>query len=1401
MAITTLGDGSKGIFAQSVGGGGGSAGVGIKGDVSGGSDDDDTKQVSFGLGLSGARGGSGGTVVVTNSGAISTGIDATGGADMAGAGLTGADAIFAQSIGGGGGDGGTGVQGDIATASKKKAQSLTVGISASGANGGAGGLVTVTNSGTLSATGNGARGILAQSIGGGGGNGGMGIDGGITSSSDATAEQQIDLGVGGSAGAGGFASSVYVDNSGAITTQPGSSDDAQGQMHGILAQSIGGGGGNGGVGVSGDIKGAKTTKALNVAVGGGGGVGGDGASGAIGSDPSQAGVGVSNSAAIGVLGDGSVGIFAQNIGGGGGNGAAGLAGTVDSGDGKAVTFSLGATGGDGGTGGTVFVANSGAITTGSSDTAIDVTISQAHGIFAQSIGGGGGTGQLTGSLLYGSTSSGTEKGVAFTVGGTSGGGDGGEVLVEDTGSIITHNNASHAIYAQSIGGGGGLAGDLGGIGTDDASNTWDAAIAIGGGGGDGDGATVTVSATGSQYATGGDGSFAIYAQSVGGGGGAGGDGAGLSDTDDDTQTTKNAKLAINVGGQGGSTGDGGAVSVTVGDDTAVSTAGTSAIAVMAQSIGGGGGVGGAGATGLSGTVTVGGSGSSSGNGDAVTVSSNGTITTVGDAAHGIVTQSIGGGGGYAGTFSANDATFGSALDMALDTETTGDGGAVDVVLGGSIATDGAGAVGILAQSVGGGGGVAGYAGSTATGALVGSSGGSGKASAVTVTLLSEGAAITTKGAAAHGIVAQSAGGSGTDTTTRTMVSVDALASVITEGAGSNAIFAQSVGDGRGVVTIEVGEDATIQGGSDGGAGILVADGTANTVENSGTITNVDGVDGIALAYSGDGSLTLTNSGSYTGKLVNVIEADASPFGAARFDTTFAAAAGRIVVFNERSGVFEAGGQIDADRFVNRGRFSSFGDGRVGVTSVRGDFKQTASGVLAVDIDTENGGAVDTLVLGGDAVLDGKIEVGLTNAAAPVIGARREVIVAADGEITSADSLTMTRSIVAQYRLLQSGNRPLRLGYHIDFANGSAGQYLNTNQKALTGHLQALYQAAALDVMLAENLLSIEDAISYAAVINNFSTEIAIDNQLGTVYSTQRFDESLLSCASHATHESKVPYFDDGRCVFAAIEGRGFDRSATSDNVGFTGSSWALSAGGQLAFGDVWNVGGAFAYEQMHIASSDTNASSESDHIFAGLSVKRRFGAFQIGASQSFGYGSYDIVRNPYAGLTVTGDQPLWSASSQLRAAYLLERGKVFFKPRIDLGYTHVFGSNFVERGSDTLAFQVSAGAENYWSIQPALEIGAEFEAGDGIHLRPRLTVGLTQYLNSPEPSLTARIAGAPPGAPAFVNTTKIDTTRFDITAGLDVFAEEKFALRASGFTSLSNHSGIFGGDLRLEVAF
>ena len=983
------------IFAQSIGGGGGNGGWAGSLSITAGSGGG----MGMALGGAGAGGGNAGSVTVNSTAATLT------------TNANGADGIHSQSIGGGGGDGGFGVAGAFGFGSSKTVTGA-VALGGSGGGGGTGGDIDVDNQSAVLTHGEHANGIFAQSIGGGGGNGGISISGTMSMPGKEPGNKVAPVGisVGGSGGTGNTGGIVAATNHNTVTTL---GDESLG----ILAQSIGGGGGNGGLSVTAQL--ASTTGSAattGFSVGGDGGEGNSG--GAVTVSNELGGV-------IDTRGFGSHGIKAQSIGGGGGNGGMAvvvqLAKTAGTADNPSKTFdfsgAVGGNGGGGSVGGSAQVFN---------DAAINVRGSTAVGIFAQSIGGGGGDGGGAVSAFGGIASAETKNiNLSVIIGGGGGdGNDGGVVQVFNSGAINTQGGNGTGVFAQSIGGGGGIGGranafDYSKDAADASSHSMEAEVG-GSGGGASDGGAVVVRNDGTIETTG-NVADGIFAQSIGGGGGAGGDGVkgfgGLvelrpelnvvADIEEFHRLDAFDNFDLAVGGNTGSSGNGDFVFVSNTAD--ITTRGLDSSGIFAQSIGGGGGVGGTGAIGFNGTIGIGGKGGAAGNGGPIDVySTNTTIETFGTGSTGIFAQSVGGGGGRSGNidrmFASEQPTFagttpawnfGLGLGLTQEAGGGGNGGRILVDFIGQIIIRGDAAAGIMAQSVGGGGGALGDLGNGVQnlfgfGGALGSNGDAGNAGPVTVSLTGD---ILTAGNNATGIFAQSAAGQGIggdvtvtiNSSIRTAEVLDSTpggadldsAGNQTRGLGSVGIMAQSIGNGannanNGNINININSvDALVRGGRSAstgpnpedrvaGVGIAILDGNNNSVVNRGLITTVDGVDdgyailakgsnqavdpgfNLVFAAQGGGNETVTNHGTVTGSVD--------------------LGAGVDAFNNELGATLNSGAAINlgvGDLFTNSGTISPGGIDNIFTTMLTGDLLQTETGAIILDVLSLGEGEIES----------------------------------------------------------------------------------------------------------------------------------------------------------------------------------------------------------------------------------------------------------------------------------------------------------------------------------------------------------------------------------------------------------------------------------------------------------
>ncbi|WP_217570755.1 hypothetical protein [Mesorhizobium sp. GbtcB19] len=978
-SIITHADGSIGINAQSLGGGGGNGGFSIAGALAVGA-------ISAAVGGDAGDGSSGGTVTVSNQGDISTsGIKAYG--------------IFAQSVGGGGGNGGGAIAFSLAVSPDPEeipAVAVSVAVGGSGGDGSIGDTVHVTNGGNITTRGTEAHGIWAQSVGGGGGTGGYAGSG----SGSLGPGANISVAVGGTGGTGGNGGAVIVDagkdDDGAIVADSTITTYGLG-ADGVRAQSIGGGGGDGGfaIGVNLGINNSNLPLAsIGVTVGGQGALGGDGSTATV-----------NNWAVIRTYGDNSAGIYAQSAGGGGGDGGNASCAvfcwdnaTSSGAQNTNISVAVGGNGALAGDGKDVTVNNHGNIETGLITTDTDIagdtvtTGNSAYGIFAQSIGGGGGIGGRAHSLnvLVGKGEAPPDAlinvAMSVAVGGQGGAaGDGGHVVVTNDGSITTNGSLADGIYAQSVGGGGGAGGN-GILGTDELIPVPAALIA--------------------NLAFG--------------------------------KTKLYSSLGAAVGGNGGGSGIGGLVEVT--NTGNITTRGSNSNGIFAQSVGGGGGIGGKGNIGATGTIGVGGKGTSGGDGGIVHVTNNGNgrIETFGAASNGIFAQAVGGGGGVAGNVDrvlANGLGPIPSLNLGIGFafgQGGGNGGSgkdVTVEGNGAIITHGSSSAGIFAQSVGGGGGILGTLGNelipgvhTVTNWAVGSNGDAGDSGIVHVNYAGT---IDTYGDGSIGIFAQSNGGK-KDTTqsylgTAGNITVDLDGSVVTHAAGTDAIVAQSKAvDGNGDIAINLkSSTGKVSGGATDanhiGVGVWIVDGKNNTISNKGTITTANGTEGGWAILSGDAKEAVTNYGTVTG--------------------SFDLGAGANSFTNSANAIFNAGADAKlgtGNLFADSGYFSPGGDNHVMTTNLVGNWNQASTGAYKLDVDLDP--QSDLIDVTGTADLTGAIDLNIMDAAAAKPGSQTFHILHADGGVSHTRlELSSVQSAVAQYELQYQGANDVYLGVDISFA--------------------------------------------------------------------------------------------------------------------------------------------------------------------------------------------------------------------------------------------------------------------------------------------------------------------------------------------------------------------------------
>lgn len=219
-------------------------------------------------------------------------------------------------------------------------------------------------------------------------------------------------------------------------------------------------------------------------------------------------------------------------------------------------------------------------------------------------------------------------------------------------------------------------------------------------------------------------------------------------------------------------------------------------------------------------------GGAAGLGGAVIGNSSIEISTSGERAHGILAQSRGGSGGNGGS--------GYILSSGSEGGPASAGGTVELTNSGKIVTTGNNAVGILAQSIGGGGGAVFHNADANNVTVTPRAANSGNGGAVKLAQVGN---VTTTASESFGIVLQSIGGgggfvdgvfAGTAGGVGIGGAIDLTidGNVIVDHETSTAVLAQSTGTSGGNITVKLETDHVIYAGAKG-AGVDLREGADN----------------------------------------------------------------------------------------------------------------------------------------------------------------------------------------------------------------------------------------------------------------------------------------------------------------------------------------------------------------------------------------------------------------------------------------------------------------------------------------------------------------------------------------------------------------------------------------------
>lgn len=655
------------------------------------------------------------------------------------------------------------------------------------------------------------------------------------------------------------------------------------------------------------------------------------------------------------------------------------------------------------------------------------------------------------------------------------------------------------------------------------------------------------------------------------------------------------------------------------------------------------------------------------------------------------------------------------------------------------------------------------------------------------------------------------------------------------------VGAVKLGSGGNVVA----NSGTISGDIDLGAG-------RNEVKNSGAITGkVSGGDSVnSLVNSVTGFLKgLVSFGSGADSVDNAgrIESEiALGDGANRVDNRagavltgpLRAGAGDDVVGNAGtvSGDIDlgggannldnlAGGLLTGGRIAlgsggtltNAGDLSPSGRGVIGQTVVIGNFVQSASGRMVVDINEAAAVKADSIEVTGRATLAGLVVPNVIDFNR-VIKSEYRVLTATGGAVNNGLAAGANLSSVSTvgydfgvefrgssdvFLTASPANTLSDIATLAGSSTGTTGPATQNFARLGTSLNQAEQQGGSGLTPLINAVRLQSDGGTAAQVMNRLIPQNQGSQTSSTTTSGTTFGNAMLSCSER---EGEYAYVREGKCYYAKLTARRMERDATNASAGSGETGIEAIGGVQVALQNQLRLGLAVGYEETETKTFDLKQAlgeSSGNRLHAGVVLKDQWGPINAYLNLAGSVASYDherFVNLAGVGTKALSDQEVVSGIARLRFSYLGDMGTWYWKPLIDVGTSYIHAGGYTETGAGAANLRVGAVEKWLFSVMPGLEVGGQIrDARDTIY-RPYIRGGITMF-NDDTFQTTASFDAAGAGIAPFVVTSNLDTVFADVEAGVHVLMQNGVNLRFSYEGRFSENTTQNAATLKASVPY
>jgi len=474
-------------------------------------------------------------------------------------------------------------------------------------------------------------------------------------------------------------------------------------------------------------------------------------------------------------------------------------------------------------------------------------------------------------------------------------------------------------------------------------------------------------------------------------------------------------------------------------------------------------------------------------------------------------------------------------------------------------------------------------------------------------------------------------------------------------------------------------------------------------------------------------------------------------------------------------------KLNGGLLTNDGLLTPGGNGLVQVSSVEGDFRQTATGVFLADLDlgkTGKAGEIDRLDITGSLDLKGKFVLQIADPGHILPGDHTASILNGSGVVTASGlQLVAPVSSIATFELTTTAD-DLNLHYVVDFSPTG----FNVNRTAVGDHINNIQLAGSTDAFapVTAELFWEPSQVKLADYYDSFSAETYADQVAVTNFAIAGFTDSMMTCPT-------TPGRDEAdSCVWTKAGGRQLKLDATAQDMAFKERSTGLSGGFENAAGPHWRFGAALSGESPR-TGIPTRTQGDGDRYQVGVVAKASDGPASLAMALNAGTSTVDTRRAVLlpSGLRMAEAKQKQSFQAvTVRAAYRFGDAHAYAKPIAEISQTRIQTDAFAEKGAGALNLVAPKQVDQATRVSAKLEVGAEFMQGVTA-IRPYARIGASHLLSGRAPQFTTAFEGAAPVAGLYDVAARLDKTTADAELGVSL-------LNANGASAKVNWSGQFG---------